>query len=72
MDQLPEATREAILLHAVSGFSIREVAEAQRSTPGAVKTRISRGRKKLGLLLADEARPATLRQRLQALTAILL
>ncbi|PHI21100.1 hypothetical protein CEQ90_04795 [Lewinellaceae bacterium SD302] len=72
MDTLPEAEREALLLFAVSGFSIREVAEIQVATQGSVKTRISRARKRLRELLAEDGRPLTLRQRLQIFTSILL
>ena len=47
IDDLPEKQKEALLLFEISGFSIREIAEIQESSEGAVKTRISRARKKL-------------------------
>lgn len=72
MDELPTAQREALLLRAVSGFSIREIAAVQQITPGAVKTRISRARRHLKSLLAEDGSPFTLRQRLHIYTSILL
>ncbi|MEO0734682.1 MAG: RNA polymerase sigma factor [Bacteroidota bacterium] len=72
MDELPADQREAILLQAVSGFSIQEIADLQQTTPGAVKTKISRGRRCLKALLAEDGRPLSLRQRLHIYTSILL
>ncbi|MEM1358404.1 MAG: RNA polymerase sigma factor [Bacteroidota bacterium] len=72
MDELPEAEREALLLQAVSGFTIKEIAELQQASPAAVKTRISRARAKLKKLLAEDGRPLSLRQRLHIYTSILL
>ncbi len=51
IDRLPEKLRETLLLHTVSGFSIREVAELQAITETSVKTRIHRARKQLSELL---------------------
>ncbi|MEM9719827.1 MAG: RNA polymerase sigma factor [Bacteroidota bacterium] len=53
LNQLPKTQKEAIILFEVSGFSIKEIAELQKSSPGAVKTRLSRGRKQLKKLLDD-------------------
>src|SRR5204862_181718 len=39
--------REAIVLHDIEGFSVEEVAEMQRVTLSAVKSRLTRGREKL-------------------------
>ena len=72
MDELPTAEREALLLRAVSGFSTRETAAIQGVSPGAVKTRVSRARKRLRELLAEDGRPLTLTQRLRIYAAILL
>ena len=47
MQDLPAKQEEAVLLFEVSGFSIREIAEVQHCSEGAVKTRLSRGRKAL-------------------------
>jgi RNA polymerase sigma-70 factor (ECF subfamily) len=44
---LPAVQREAIVLHDLDGFSVEEVAEMQRVTPSAVKSRLSRGREQL-------------------------
>jgi len=44
---LPPAQREAIVLHDIEGFSVEEVAEMQRVTLSAVKSRLTRGREKL-------------------------
>lgn len=57
LNQLPMKDKEAVILFEVNGFSIREISEMQRSTEGAVKTRLSRARQKLKDLLSDE-RPA--------------
>lgn len=72
MDQLPAAQREALLLQAVSGFSIERIANIQNASPAAVKTRISRARKTLRQLMAEDDRPLSLSQRLVALSSILL
>jgi len=72
MDELPGPQREALLLQAVSGFSIHEIAAVQQISPGAVKTRISRARKQLKDLLAEDGSPLSLRQRLHIYTSILL
>ncbi|MEL6140869.1 MAG: RNA polymerase sigma factor [Bacteroidota bacterium] len=72
MDELPELSKEALLLTAVSGFSIKKVAEIQQCSEGAVKTRISRARAQLKELLAEDGRPMSLAQRLRIYTSILL
>ncbi|MEL6538347.1 MAG: sigma-70 region 4 domain-containing protein, partial [Bacteroidota bacterium] len=53
MDQLPEDQKDAVILFEVMGFSIKEIAEVQENTIGAVKTKISRARKRLRSLLTD-------------------
>jgi RNA polymerase sigma-70 factor (ECF subfamily) len=72
MDELPAAQREALLLQAVSGFSIQEIAAVQQVSPGAVKTRVSRARKQLKELLSEDGSALSLRQRLHIYTSILL
>lgn len=47
LDQLPQKQKEAIILYEISGFSMKEIAQIQQDSITAVKTRISRGRKKL-------------------------
>ena len=54
LDKLPAKQKHALILFEISGFSMKEIAAIQGSTPGAVKTKISRGRKALRELLQDE------------------
>jgi RNA polymerase sigma-70 factor (ECF subfamily) len=49
--KLPAEQREAIVMSEILGMKLAEVAEAQGATLGAVKTRVSRGRKRLAELL---------------------
>lgn len=49
--KLPAEQREAIVMSEILGMKLVEVAEAQNATLGAVKTRVSRGRKRLAELL---------------------
>ncbi len=44
---LPAKQREAIVLFELEGCSVREVADLQRATPSAVKSRLSRARRRL-------------------------
>ncbi|MEO1449033.1 MAG: RNA polymerase sigma factor [Bacteroidota bacterium] len=57
LDKLPRKQREALMLFEISGFSMKEIAEIQQSTEGAIKTKISRGRKRLRELMDDGPRP---------------
>ncbi|MDP4198150.1 MAG: RNA polymerase sigma factor [Bacteroidota bacterium] len=52
--RLPKEQREAIVMSEIVGLSLAEVAEAQSASLSAVKTRVSRGRKRLGKLLGVE------------------
>ncbi len=72
IDGLPEASREALLLLTVSGFSIREIAEIQQSTEGAVKTRVSRARRQLRETFDEDGRDLPLAERLRIYASILL
>ena len=54
MDKLPAKQRDALVLFEISGFSMKEIAEIQGSSEGAVKTKISRGRQKLKTMLEDQ------------------
>ena len=47
MEQIPAKQKQAILLFEISGFTIKEISEIQKSSESATKTRISRGRKRL-------------------------
>ncbi len=55
LDKLPGKQRDALVLFEISGFSMKEIAEIQNSTEGAVKTKISRGRVKLRDLMQDQS-----------------
>jgi RNA polymerase sigma-70 factor (ECF subfamily) len=52
--RLPADQRLAVILCDVQGFAYEEIAEAMRCSVGTVKSRISRGREKLRVLLAAE------------------
>lgn len=54
LDKLPTKQKEAVLLFEVSGFSMKEIAVIQDSTEGAVKTKISRARKRLRELMQEK------------------
>lgn len=51
LQQLPAKDKEAVILFEISGFSIREISVIQKSSEGAVKTRLSRARQKLKEIL---------------------
>lgn len=53
LGQLPEAQREAIIMHRFEGLSFAEIAEALGLTESAVKVRAHRGYERLRELLAD-------------------
>ncbi len=53
IQKLPEAQGDALLLFEISGFSMKEIAIIQDSTEGAIKTKISRGRKLLKQMLSE-------------------
>lgn len=54
LDKLSDNKKEALILFEINGFSIKEVAEIQGSTEGAVKVMLSRARKELKQLMQDE------------------
>ncbi len=54
MDKLSDVKKEALILFEINGFSIKEVAEIQGATEGAVKVMLSRARKELKALMMDE------------------
>jgi RNA polymerase sigma-70 factor (ECF subfamily) len=70
--QLPKEQAEALQLFTISGFSIRETALIQGVSEGAAKTRISRARKTLRRLLAEDGQRMSIAQRLQIYASILL
>lgn len=52
--EIPVETRTALVLFYVEGWDIREIARTQKVMTGTVKSRLSRGRKKLRELLEKE------------------
>lgn len=54
MDKMSDTKKEALILFEINGFSIKEVAQIQGSTEGAVKVMLSRARKELKTLMMDE------------------
>ncbi len=52
--QLPDDQREAVVLVGASGFSYQEVAEICGVAVGTVKSRVSRARERLALLLGGD------------------
>lgn len=72
LDRLPNKQRDAVILFEISGFSMREIAEIQQSTEGAIKTKISRGRQKLRQLMAERPVHSGLPQILGTLKTIAL
>jgi RNA polymerase sigma-70 factor (ECF subfamily) len=51
LKQLPEPQRRALVLHHLGGFSVADIAAAERCPEGTVKARLARGRAALALLL---------------------
>jgi len=59
LQQLSPARREAVVLFEVEGFTLDEVAELQRTSLAAAKTRVSRARRELRVLFESGDSPAT-------------
>jgi len=55
LDKLPEKQRDAVILFEISGFSMKEIAVIQDSNEGAVRTMVSRGRRRLKELLENNS-----------------
>ncbi len=51
LERLPYTQREAVVLFEISGFSIREIQSIQGGSVAAVKVRLFRARRRLGVLL---------------------
>lgn len=51
LNQLPDKTRDALILFEVSGFSLKEIQDIQGGSLSGVKVRLKRGREKLQNLL---------------------
>jgi len=56
--KLPDEYREAVVMHDLGGISYEEIGAATETAIGTVKSRISRGRKRLAELLEPEGRSA--------------
>lgn len=56
--QLPEAQRDAIIWHELSGLQFEEIREMQGGSLSAVKMRILRGKEKLAELLGEPTQSA--------------
>ncbi len=54
MRRLPEQERQALLLHHVEGFSIREVANLMGTTPKRVTSLLDKGRKTIRFSLLND------------------
>jgi RNA polymerase sigma-70 factor (ECF subfamily) len=54
LEKLPMAQKEALVLFEINGFHLQEVADLQKSSLSAVKSRLARGRQKLAELLQKE------------------
>ena len=54
LEELPLAQKEALVLFEINGFNLQEVADLQKSSLSAVKSRLARGRQKLAELLKKE------------------
>lgn len=54
LDKLPEDQREAIILVGASGFSYQEAAQISGAAIGTVKSRVSRARDRLAILLGGD------------------
>ena len=52
--QLPEAQRQALVLHHIADLPIHQIAAEVGVPEGTVKARLSRGRTALAVLLTDE------------------
>jgi RNA polymerase sigma-70 factor (ECF subfamily) len=55
---LPEEFRDAVVMHDLGGIPYEEIARTTRTNLGTVKSRISRGRKRLAELLEHPTPPA--------------
>ena len=53
LKQLPEAQRQALVLHHIADLSVHDVAREVGVPEGTIKARLSRGRAALAALLAD-------------------
>jgi RNA polymerase sigma-70 factor (ECF subfamily) len=64
LSDLNDDYREAVCLHDIGGVSYEEIAAVTGVSIGTVKSRISRGRKRLGELLEQQSAPRASKDRL--------
>jgi RNA polymerase sigma-70 factor (ECF subfamily) len=57
LKKLPEAQRQALVLHHIADLSVHEVARELGVPQGTIKARLSRGRAALAALLTDDTTP---------------
>lgn len=55
LSKIPLKLRQAVILHEISGFPLKEVAEIEGCSLSAVKARVMRGRQKLKELLTEKS-----------------
>jgi RNA polymerase sigma-70 factor (ECF subfamily) len=55
LNRLPPPQRAVLLLHFVEDFSIEEIAEITKTSPGTVKSRLHYAKRALGKLMEDQA-----------------
>ncbi|WGY04767.1 MULTISPECIES: RNA polymerase sigma factor [unclassified Nocardioides] len=55
---LDPAQREVVVLHHLADLSVAEIAEQLQVPEGTVKSRLGRGRQRLGVLLTDKEEPS--------------
>ncbi len=70
LDRLPGHQRDALVLFEISGFSMKEIATMQNSSVGAVKTKISRGRKRLQQFMQEKGQSNPLASVLKTVQSI--
>ena len=63
LKQLPEAQRQALVLHHIADLPVHDVAREVGVPEGTIKARLSRGRAALAALLADDAPAASRKER---------
>jgi RNA polymerase sigma-70 factor (ECF subfamily) len=68
---LPDDQREALILIGAGGFSYEEVGEICGCAIGTIKSRVSRARDRLALILAEGSHPEDGKQPSQAMATIL-
>ena len=55
IDKLDETSRKVILLHYYAGMTVREISACTGISEGTVKSRLMKARKRLAVMLGEEA-----------------